>query len=855
VAIKTVNVQKLNKKLRDNLTSEIRILEELKHPHIVALIQCMQVPTHIHLIMEFCPLGDVSIFMRRRESHARSSALGETFRKYPNPPAGGLNEVIVRHLLKQLASAMEFLRIKNLIHRDIKPQNLLLNYSPMFYARAQPEEMPYTPVANSLIPVVGVESLPMLKIADFGFARSLPTTSLAETLCGSPLYMAPEILRYEKYDAKADLWSVGTVAFEMMVGRPPFKAGNHVELLRKIEMTKDNIEFPRDPRTSSGLKSLIRGLLKQSPVARMSFVDFFAHPVITDEIPGLVGEDRPRGIQSRESQSTAHDPEPMRRQKSQGAAESSRTAELRGPKDNFVQQRPSIGHVATAPAGQIHHAVPDRRQSLGVSPRTREAMATPISNQPARPPSSGRMSRKSSEDRPTSRQIQDAGREAKEVRERAAQDVAFERDYVVIEKKAVEVNAFADEIAANTISAGRQQELARRYTASGTPASSRSPGLNTGQPTQGRRPDHLRQPSDEKRKSTTSVISRALKLGTDRLYSFGISPTFGINRGGPSPPLYSAYPAHSAPQSSPLLLGSGGKTPGLNDDIKVARAASVYANRSDCVYHFAEVKYRQLVPLAPIEQGLGVLGVQTGQTSDVPRPVEEDDGLTPDAIVTLSEEALVLYVKALGLLQRAIDITQVWWDKKGRVSHVDESVGPRSYQSRSDQDTVRRARLELHNIVPWARDRFNDILGKAEIASLKLVEAQKKLPQDHLSHPSNRPFASISTPGMGTSRDNVVISPGVSAEKLLYTRACEMSRSAAVSELVMTDLPGCEMSYKTAIQMLEAVLETEEQEVPRRKQTTTEGESSADAQENQREFDPVEMEDREAVMKCKWPVA
>ena len=85
----------------------------------------------------------------------------------------------------------------------------------------------------------------MLKIADFGFARSLPSTSLAETLCGSPLYMAPEILRYEKYDAKADLWSVGTVLYEMVVGRPPFRATNHVELLRKIGHICDNMEEKR----------------------------------------------------------------------------------------------------------------------------------------------------------------------------------------------------------------------------------------------------------------------------------------------------------------------------------------------------------------------------------------------------------------------------------------------------------------------------------------------------------------------------------------------------------------------------------------------------------------------------------
>src|SRR5690606_19834846 len=79
---------------------------------------------------------------------------------------------------------------------------------------------------DSLIPCAGLPSLPMLKLADFGFARVLPSTSLADTLCGSPLYMAPEMLRFERYDAKADLWSVGTVLYEMITGRAPFRARN-----------------------------------------------------------------------------------------------------------------------------------------------------------------------------------------------------------------------------------------------------------------------------------------------------------------------------------------------------------------------------------------------------------------------------------------------------------------------------------------------------------------------------------------------------------------------------------------------------------------------------------------------------
>jgi len=156
---------------------------------------------------------------------------------------------------------------------------------------------------------IGFSNLPRLKVADFGFARILPSTSLADTLCGSPLYMGPEILSYKKYDAKADLWSVGAVLFEMITGRPPFRASNHVELLKIIEENNDRIVFPDErsshsrpsslgdgksdstpsgPIISDELKHLIRYLLKKNPVERISFEEFFMHPAVIqgrDSIP------------------------------------------------------------------------------------------------------------------------------------------------------------------------------------------------------------------------------------------------------------------------------------------------------------------------------------------------------------------------------------------------------------------------------------------------------------------------------------------------------------------------------------------------------------------------------------------
>lgn len=140
--------------------------------------------------MEFCSGGDLSKYIRHRgriEGLEYTPGPGAAPQYWPHPKSGGLDPEVVRSFLGQLgsfclhdamshksnyygtlASALRFLRNKNLIHRDIKPQNLLLE--------------PSDPSVDAPIPA----GIPLLKIADFGFARSLPNAAMAETLCGSP---------------------------------------------------------------------------------------------------------------------------------------------------------------------------------------------------------------------------------------------------------------------------------------------------------------------------------------------------------------------------------------------------------------------------------------------------------------------------------------------------------------------------------------------------------------------------------------------------------------------------------------------------------------------------------------------
>lgn len=827
--------------------------------------------------MEFCALGDLSAFIKKRDTLYDHSSTRDMIAKYPNPPGGALNEVVVRHFLKQLSSALHFLRERDLIHRDIKPQNLLLCPAPTSYRSGTTQVVPYKGSDDSYEPTTGLETLPMLKIADFGFARSLPATSLAETLCGSPLYMAPEILRYEKYGAEADLWSVGTVLYEMVVGRPPFRATNHVELLRKIEKGEDRIRFPEENPASEDMKKLIRGLLKRNPAERLNFPEFFKSNVITEPIPGLIADDLPRDrrrpsaelgrgplpypTDARPGQYAQNDPmvgrdspyttdqeernayPPPHRTKSSreksetllpsaspmrriGSADRPSTGVSReGLRGGTPPQRPSVIAHATAPGRQ---ELIDRNTPVAAMERQRSRKTYSGTSKPGQ------------DDRTV------------EEREQAAQEVAFERDYVVVEKRAVEVNAFADELAHSPriqggFARGPGSSAPRRATTQGLPTvGSTSPHYTSKamQVIPGRaRADsiHQRQHSYERRygqspTSATSAISKALNMASGRLFGMGFSPPLAITKGGRSPPLaYNPFPAYPAAQASLMLMGDGIKTTAaVDEDCRTVQIIEECATRSDVVYGFAEVKYKQLIPLAP-SASTDPSARQVGGGED---PSDSDDGLTVDAIVTLSEEALVLYVKALSLLAKSMDIAGAWWTRKNR----EDSYGDSSH--RGDNSVLAGARI--NNVVQWVRSRFNEVLEKAEFVRLKLIESQKRLPLDHPSHPDNHSVGS--TVASGGSAD-VVVSPGVTAEKLMYDRALEMSRTAAINELTSEDLAGCEIAYVTAIRMLEAVLEDDGLHSPSGQSRNQQHSSQVGDKST---VDGLQGEDRQVVVKCRF---
>lgn len=158
----------------------------------------------------------------------------------------------------QMSDALLYCHSKKVIHRDIKPENLLL------------------------------DSKGDLKISDFGWSVHAPS-SRRTTLCGTLDYLCPEMVKGETYNEKIDLWSVGILTYELLVGKPPFETTNYDDTYARIMSV--NYRFP--DFVCEEARDLIRGLLVVNPEGRMDLKSVLKHPWILkhvkpEEIPGPV---------------------------------------------------------------------------------------------------------------------------------------------------------------------------------------------------------------------------------------------------------------------------------------------------------------------------------------------------------------------------------------------------------------------------------------------------------------------------------------------------------------------------------------------------------------------------------------
>ena len=251
---KTIVLQPKVKKFFNN---EITILKTLDHPNIIKLYDIKQTINSYYLIFDLCNGGNLT------------SCLDKYKKKYHLP----FTQEIVQHIMTQIVNGLRYLHNSKILHRDIKLDNILLHY----------ENNDDLKNANILKANV--------KIIDFGFARYLEDNTLAESTLGSPIYMDPQILQKLNkidnntsfgYDQKADIWSLGAVCYEMLIGSPPFTASNLKELIDNIK--KGNYSIPNNLKLSKEAISFINGMLQFNPQARLDINALANHDFLVKDI-------------------------------------------------------------------------------------------------------------------------------------------------------------------------------------------------------------------------------------------------------------------------------------------------------------------------------------------------------------------------------------------------------------------------------------------------------------------------------------------------------------------------------------------------------------------------------------------
>lgn len=238
VAIKVIPKGKLNKKLL-KFMEELRS-KDLDHDNVIKLIDIYITNNSIYMILEYCSGKSLDYYIKEKE----------------------LSIYKKKMIIRQIIEGAKYCDDRYIIHRDIKPDNILF----------VEDISEFTDIDFSIYDDI-------VKIIDFDFAKILKPFDMTSTICGSPLYMAPEIIKGNKYNSKADIWSIGVIVYQMLVGEVPYRESNLIQILSRIYKTE--LEFPED--IDKDAKDFIKSTLSVTPYLRPSYNELLEHPFLRKE--------------------------------------------------------------------------------------------------------------------------------------------------------------------------------------------------------------------------------------------------------------------------------------------------------------------------------------------------------------------------------------------------------------------------------------------------------------------------------------------------------------------------------------------------------------------------------------------
>ena len=213
----------------ENTLLEKEILQSISHPLLCGLVFCFQTEERIYFVMPFLSGGELFQHLKK---------------------AKNFDEKKVQFYGAQIAMALEYLHSKGIIYRDLKPENILM------------------------------DKTGYLRLADFGMAKKLKENELAMSFCGTPEYLAPEVIAQTGHDKNADWWSFGILLYEMLCGLPPFYVENLDKMYEMIQ--KNEVKFPKRINLSEEAKDIIKKLLEKNPKKRLGakkgIQEIKAHP-------------------------------------------------------------------------------------------------------------------------------------------------------------------------------------------------------------------------------------------------------------------------------------------------------------------------------------------------------------------------------------------------------------------------------------------------------------------------------------------------------------------------------------------------------------------------------------------------